>query len=76
MKYHKPGETFTTEDGYEFLAKGDKGKGCYLCIGYEHNDICHMLPAGCGGGDGGIAWVPLNDLAKTLYVVIKLEGKP
>ena len=74
-KIHEAGDTFRSPEGYEFLAKGDKGKGCELCIGDLHMDICDMLPAGCGG-NYGIVWVPLNDLAKTLYVVMKLEGKP
>lgn len=71
-KSYSPGDTYKSPEGYEFLAVSDNG--CDQCIGNLHNDTCDTLPAGCTA-NGGIAWVPLNDLAKTIYVVLKLEGK-
>lgn len=70
-KSYSPGDTYRTGD-YEFIAIDDKGGGCSRCMGNLSDDICGMLPSGCGKDE--ISWKPANDLTKQLLVILKLEG--
>lgn len=72
-KSYSPGDTFKSPEGYEFLAVSDNGNGCDQCIGRLHTDICDSLPGGCSPDE--IVWRPLNDAAKLMLVILKLEGK-
>ncbi len=71
MKEYQPGDTFKTQM-LEFVAYHDDLHGCDACVGDIKDSICDMLPSGCGQDE--IIWKPSNDSAKTLAVLIKLDG--
>jgi hypothetical protein len=68
---YEPGDVFTY-NGAEFVAHHSKSKGCGRCIGNQHDNVCAVLPSGCGRDD--IVWKPVNTEAKVLAVTLRLEA--
>jgi hypothetical protein len=67
---YEPGDTFHY-DTAQFVAERDTSRGCGRCIGNQHDDVCAVLPSGCGRDD--IVWKPHNIEAKVLAVTLRLE---
>lgn len=72
-KRYKPGDTFTHQM-LEFVAHQEdfRNGGCDGCVGNLHISVCDMLPGGCGRDE--VVWKASNESAKTLHVILKLEG--
>jgi hypothetical protein len=68
---YKPGDMFFYGTA-EFMAYHSKSKGCGRCIGNQHDNVCAVLPSGCGRDD--IVWKPNNIEAKVLAVTLRLEA--
>jgi hypothetical protein len=69
---YEPGDLFTY-DGAEFVAHTSRqSAGCRHCIGNQHDNVCAVLPPGCGHDD--IVWKPNNIEAKVLAVTLRLEA--
>jgi hypothetical protein len=68
---YEPGDVFTY-NGAEFVAERDTSRGCRPCVGNQHDDVCGVLPSGCGRD--GIVWKPVNIEAKVLAVTLRLEA--
>jgi hypothetical protein len=67
---YEPGDVFSY-NGAEFVAYHSQSRGCGRCIGNQHDDVCAVLPSGCGRDD--IVWKPHNIEAKVLAVTLRLE---
>lgn len=67
---YEPGDVFTYKDA-EFVAVRDRINGCKHCIGDQHDNVCGVLPTGCGRDE--LVWKPHNNQAKALAVTLRLE---